>query len=262
MKPRNDSFPGCMIGCLGVIGYARAVQALVNARGNPTGHSAHPLDSIFQQIRKRVLVVRIDFVASCREDERRTIAGREQSVGALLVVEREHLLPLAAEGMDLAQTSFPTVNSLGCAKVLGSAWQAERDQTDDRDVDADQALNAPAPRTDPQLFPAQKLLSSGVVEGLNNKAKVTMTKSYGLRTFCCLELALYHSLWQIARARINPGFFGRTSFESAGSLRRESVAEHWPVIGLNVEGRHRRAVALRRAETSVVTSNSELSSYY
>src|SRR5207342_3289181 len=61
-------------------------------------------------------------IASCHEDERRTIAGREQSVGAGLVVEREHLLPLAAEGMDLAQTSFPTVNSLGCAKVLTNAY--------------------------------------------------------------------------------------------------------------------------------------------
>lgn len=50
------------------------------------------------------------------------ITGREQSVGAALVVEREHLLPLAAEGMDLAQTTFPTVNSLGCAKVLTNAY--------------------------------------------------------------------------------------------------------------------------------------------
>jgi transposase len=39
-------------------------------------------------------------------------------------------------------------------------------------------------------FRAQKLLSSGVVEGLNNKAKLTMRKSYGFRTFRCLELAL------------------------------------------------------------------------
>lgn len=63
-------------------------------------------------------------VANCREDERRTIAGREQSVGAGLVVEREHLLPLATEGMELAQTSFPTINSLGCAKVLTNAYSA------------------------------------------------------------------------------------------------------------------------------------------
>jgi transposase len=56
-------------------------------------------------------------------------------------------------------------------------------------------------------FRAQKLLSSGVVEGLNNKAKVTMRKSYGFRTFRCLELALYHSLGKTARARIHPRFF-------------------------------------------------------
>lgn len=41
-------------------------------------------------------------------------------------------------------------------------------------------------------FKARKAYSSGVIEGLNNKAKVTMRKSYGFRTF--LELALYHSL--------------------------------------------------------------------
>src|SRR5438045_5410084 len=36
-------------------------------------------------------------------------------------------------------------------------------------------------------FRAQELLSSDVVEGLNNKAKVTMRKSYGFRAFRCLE---------------------------------------------------------------------------
>ena len=46
-------------------------------------------------------------------------------------------------------------------------------------------------------FRAQQLLSSGVVEGLNNKAKVTMRKSYGFRTFRCLEPALYHSLGKL-----------------------------------------------------------------
>ena len=38
-------------------------------------------------------------------------------------------------------------------------------------------------------FRAQNLLSSGVVEGLNNKAKVTIRKSHGFRAFHCLELA-------------------------------------------------------------------------
>jgi transposase len=46
-------------------------------------------------------------------------------------------------------------------------------------------------------FPAHKLFSSGVVEGLNNKARATMRKSCGLRTFRCLELALCHSLGKL-----------------------------------------------------------------
>jgi transposase len=58
-------------------------------------------------------------------------------------------------------------------------------------------VTSPAPRTDLNYFRAQKLLSSGVVEGLNNTAKVTMRKSYGFRTFRCLELALYHSLGKL-----------------------------------------------------------------
>jgi transposase len=36
-------------------------------------------------------------------------------------------------------------------------------------------------------FRAKKQLSSGVVEGLNNKAKLTMRKSYGFRTFHVTE---------------------------------------------------------------------------
>jgi transposase len=56
-------------------------------------------------------------------------------------------------------------------------------------------------------FRAQKLFSSGVVEGLNNKAKVTMRKSYGFRTFRVLELALYHSLGKLPEPEITHDFF-------------------------------------------------------
>src|SRR6202171_2763133 len=41
-------------------------------------------------------------------------------------------------------------------------------------------------------FRARKQFSSGVVEGLNNKAKVTMRKAYGFRTFHTTEIPLYH----------------------------------------------------------------------
>ncbi|MFZ1030816.1 MAG: ISL3 family transposase, partial [Candidatus Acidiferrales bacterium] len=56
-------------------------------------------------------------------------------------------------------------------------------------------------------FWAQKQLSSGVVEGLNNKAKVTMRKSYGFRTFRALELALYHSLGKLPEPESTHDFF-------------------------------------------------------
>ena len=55
-------------------------------------------------------------------------------------------------------------------------------------------------------FRAQKLLSSGVVEGLNNKAKVTMRKSYGFRTFRCPRTRALSLTWQAARAGIDPRF--------------------------------------------------------
>jgi transposase len=56
-------------------------------------------------------------------------------------------------------------------------------------------------------FRAQKLLSSGVVEGLNNKAKVTMRRAYGFRTYSVLELALYHSLGKLPEPESTHDFF-------------------------------------------------------
>jgi transposase len=56
-------------------------------------------------------------------------------------------------------------------------------------------------------FRAQKLISSGVVEGLNNKAKVTMRKSYGFRTYRVLELALYHALGKLPEPESTHEFF-------------------------------------------------------
>ena len=56
-------------------------------------------------------------------------------------------------------------------------------------------------------FRAKKTISSGTVEGLNNKAKVTMRKSYGFRTFRVLELALYHSLGKLPEPESTHDFF-------------------------------------------------------
>lgn len=46
-------------------------------------------------------------------------------------------------------------------------------------------------------FRAKGALSSGAVEGLNNKIRVTTRRAYGFRTFKALEVALYHSLGKL-----------------------------------------------------------------
>ena len=43
-------------------------------------------------------------------------------------------------------------------------------------------------------FRAKGTISSGAMEGLNNKLKLTTRKSYGFRTFRATEVALYHTL--------------------------------------------------------------------
>jgi len=40
-------------------------------------------------------------------------------------------------------------------------------------------------------------LSSGVVEGFNNKAKLTMRKAYGFKEFETIQIALLHQLGKL-----------------------------------------------------------------
>ena len=61
-------------------------------------------------------------------------------------------------------------------------------------------------------FRARKEFSSGVIEGLNNQAKVTMRKSYRFRTFRVTELALYHSLGKLPEPELTHRFFWRIFF--------------------------------------------------
>ena len=56
-------------------------------------------------------------------------------------------------------------------------------------------------------FRARKEFSSGVIEGLNNKAKVTMRKAYGFRTFRMTELALYHVLGKLPEPKLTHTFY-------------------------------------------------------
>jgi transposase len=46
-------------------------------------------------------------------------------------------------------------------------------------------------------FRAHGEISAAVVEGFNNKAKLTTRKAYGFRSYRCVEIALYHTLGQL-----------------------------------------------------------------
>jgi len=56
-------------------------------------------------------------------------------------------------------------------------------------------------------FRAKKAISGGVIEGLNNKVKVTFRKSYGFRTDKAREIALFHVLGKLPEPEITHGFF-------------------------------------------------------
>lgn len=51
-------------------------------------------------------------------------------------------------------------------------------------------------------FRANGEISQGIVEGLNNKAKVTIRKSYGFRTYEGIETALYHGLGDLPEPKL------------------------------------------------------------
>lgn len=55
-------------------------------------------------------------------------------------------------------------------------------------------------------FRAKGLISAGIVEGFNNKAKLTMRKSYGFRNPETLKTALYHSLGNLPEQKLTHEF--------------------------------------------------------
>ena len=48
--------------------------------------------------------------------------------------------------------------------------------------------------------------SAGTVEGFNNKAKLTLRKSYGFRTYRAMKIALYHTLGALPEPKFTHRF--------------------------------------------------------
>lgn len=57
-------------------------------------------------------------------------------------------------------------------------------------------------------FRAKGELSSGSVEGLNNKAKLAMKKAYGFKSYETIEIALYHQLGKLPEPKLTHRFCG------------------------------------------------------
>jgi len=56
-------------------------------------------------------------------------------------------------------------------------------------------------------FRAKKAISGGVIEGLNNKVKLTFRKAYGFRTDKAREIALFHVLGKLPEPELTHRFF-------------------------------------------------------
>lgn len=56
-------------------------------------------------------------------------------------------------------------------------------------------------------FVAEGEISAGIVEGLNNKAKLTVRKGYGFRTHNVIETALYHQLGHLPEPEFTHRFW-------------------------------------------------------
>jgi len=61
-------------------------------------------------------------VTGCRADEVRILDGRTEPVGVAMVAERDHLLPRAPEGFDLADVTCPLVDKQGCVVIKTNAY--------------------------------------------------------------------------------------------------------------------------------------------
>ena len=55
-------------------------------------------------------------------------------------------------------------------------------------------------------FRARGTISAGIVEGYNNKAKLTTRKAYGYRSFRGVSIALYHALGKLPEPKFTHRF--------------------------------------------------------
>ncbi len=73
-------------------------------------------------------------------------------------------------------------------------WRLQADPTIESGVKTKPPATQLTVKTHLNWFGAEGELSSGVVEGLNDKIRVVTRRSYGFRTYRAMEVAVYHNL--------------------------------------------------------------------
>jgi transposase len=103
--------------------------------------------------------------SGCDTEQKRTMTGRSQTIGAALAAERKHLRPVAAEGFDLASVHFPRVNASGCVKVLTNFYSTPL-APDAVDIGVLRRYDRPRPSLDAyeQLRPGWTALATEVIQ--------------------------------------------------------------------------------------------------
>jgi len=72
-------------------------------------------------------------------------------------------------------------------------------------------------------FRGKGTISAAAVEGLNNKVKLVMRRSYGFRTKRAIEIALYHNLGKLPEPHFTHESAEEALFQGDGADRRAAV---------------------------------------
>lgn len=176
------------------------------------GQAVHILDRfhIVANVNKAVDLVRAKEVKRLKADGYEPILKRSRW---LFLKRPENLTEKQASSLrDLLSYNLRTVKAYLLAQELQRFWDYVSPTWAGRFLDQ-WCRNAMRTRLEPMKKVARSLrdhrelilnwfrargeVSTGAVEGLNNKAKVTFRKSYGFRTFRAAETALYHTLGRL-----------------------------------------------------------------
>jgi len=185
------------------------------------GRAVHVLDRyhIMAKLNKAIDKVRAEEAKRMKEDGYEPLL--KHSRWCLLKRVQNLTARQAVKLKDLLQYNLRTVRAWLLREQFQQFWEYQRPSWAGRFLDQ-WCTNAMRSRLEPMKREARSLrqhrelllnwfrakgeISAGIVEGFNNKAKLTMRKAYGFRTFEGIETALYHQLGDLPEPQLTHEF--------------------------------------------------------